>query len=115
MHSTLKSVVDWSRPENGNSEDDHIACSPGILTNFDRIRAAMSAKLNESGWTDDVHHKSKGKFIKNHIHYHPSNPDFCRDGQEHGATFILDTSCRIRSPSREYGFGASPLPRIYTN
>jgi len=26
---------------------------------WEQIRAAMSAKLNESGWTDDVHHKSK--------------------------------------------------------
>jgi len=26
---------------------------------WDQIRAVMSAKLNESGWSDDVHHRSK--------------------------------------------------------
>ncbi|PPQ71172.1 hypothetical protein CVT26_011033 [Gymnopilus dilepis] len=26
---------------------------------WEQIRAALSAKLNESGWTDDIHHKSK--------------------------------------------------------
>jgi len=26
---------------------------------WDNLRAIMSAKLNESGWCDDVHHKSK--------------------------------------------------------
>jgi len=26
---------------------------------WEQIRAAMNAKLNESGWSDDVHHKSK--------------------------------------------------------
>jgi len=26
---------------------------------WEQIRAAMNARLNESGWTDDVHHKSK--------------------------------------------------------
>ncbi|KAF5319740.1 hypothetical protein D9619_008876 [Psilocybe cf. subviscida] len=26
---------------------------------WEQIRAIMSTKLNESGWTDDVHHRSK--------------------------------------------------------
>ncbi|KIM37449.1 hypothetical protein M413DRAFT_30908 [Hebeloma cylindrosporum] len=26
---------------------------------WDQIRALMSAKLNESGWSDDIHHRSK--------------------------------------------------------
>ncbi len=35
---------------------------PVRLNIFSRISALFSHQLNETGWTDDMHHRSKGEF-----------------------------------------------------
>ena len=68
----------------------------------------LNSKLNESGWTDDIRHRSKGCFQKDS--FDPVLMLINRTSEEHGPTIFSDV-VRRDTPSRpEY---AQPFPYFH--
>lgn len=110
ISSTLKFAGAWLKVGNGTSNIKSFDSKTCISYAFrSRIRTALSTKLNESGWSDDAHHRSKGEKKKiKYMSFLLLLTWLCtsRSSKNYGAPSVLHSPLRDFTPHSKSVFPA---------